>query len=270
MTVRMIVVWRLSTGQKTALYTNDKTSPMEKLAEPMTRRWSEQENIFQKMMRRYNLNYHPGYYIDELANQPVVANPKIKSVKEEIKELEYRLAQHKQQLATRLLNLKNKSVSIEAYEKRQRKTLPKLQALEQQLASLQQQLQALPEQVSIIEALAGGKLSACDLEKKKIYDVIQIVAYNAEQMLLEIFQKYYHDQRDIEQILDMLINYGGYVKLYNNTLYVIINYIDQPTYRRAARELCQELNALAPTTLDAFQFPIFFKIGEHAYPVPAR
>lgn len=270
MTVRMIVVWRLSTGQKTALYTNDKTAPMEKLAEPMTRRWSEQENIFQKMMRRYNLNYHPGYYIDELANQPVVANPKIKSVKEEIKEHEDRLAQHKQQLATRLLNLKNKNVSIEAYEKRQHKTLPKLQALEQQLASLQQQLQALPEQVSIIEALAGGKLSACDLEKKKIYDVIQIVAYNAEQMLLEIFQKYYHDQRDIEQILDMLINYGGYVKLYNNTLYVIINYIDQPTYRRAASELCQELNALAPKTVDAFQFPLFFKIREHAYPVPAR
>jgi hypothetical protein len=270
MTVRMIVVWRLATGQKTALYTNDKTSPMEKLAEPMTRRWSEQENIFQKMMRRYNLNYHPGYYIDELANQPLVANPKIKSAKAEIKELEYRLTQQKQQLATRLLRLKNKNVSIAAYEKRQRKTLPKLQALEQQLESRRQQLQALPEQVSIIEALAGGKLSACDLEKKKLYDVIQIVAYNAEQMLLEIFQKYYHDPRDVEQILDMLINYGGYVKLYNNTLYVIINYIDQPTYRRAAVGLCKELNALTPKTVDTFQFPLFFKVMAHAHPAPAR
>jgi len=269
MTVRMIVVWRLSTGLKTALYTNDQTSPMEKLAEPMTRRWSEQENIFQKMMRRYNLNYHPGYYIDELANQPVVANPKIKSVKEEIKELDYRIAQQKQQLATRLLNLKNKNVSVEVYEKRQRKTLPKLQALEQQLESLRQQLQALPEQVSIIEALAGGKLSACDLEKKKLYDVIQIVAYNAEQMLLEIFQKYYHDPRDVEQILDMLINYGGYVKLYNNTLYVIINYIDQAKYRRAAVDLCKELNALTPKTPDTFRFPLFFKVMAQPHPAPA-
>ncbi|MGI0037681.1 MAG: putative transposase [Nitrososphaera sp.] len=269
MTVRMIVVWRLSTGQKTALYTNDKSSPMEKLAEPMTRRWSEQENIFQKMMRRYNLNYHPGYYIDELANQPLVANPKIKSVKAEIKELEYRITQQKQQLATRMLNLKNKNVSVEAYEKRQRKTLPKLQALEQQLASLQQQLQALPEHVSIIEALAGGKLSACDLEKKKIYDVIQIVAYNAEQLLLESFQKHYHDTRDIEQILDMIINYGGYIKLYNNTLYVIINYLDQPAYRRAAVELCKELNAVAPKTMDTFQFPIFFKVMAHPQPMSA-
>ncbi len=270
MKVRMIVVWRLSTGKKTPLYTNDLEAPMETLAEPMTRRWSEQENVFQKMMRRYNLNYHPGYYIDELANQPVVANPKIKSVKAEIKELECRVSQQKQQIATRLLNLKNKNVSVEAYQNRQRKTLPKLQALEQQVELLRQQLQALPEQISIIEALAGGKLSAADLEKKKIYDVIQIVAYNAEQMLLEIFRKYYHDLRDVEQILDMLINYGGYVKLYDNTLYVIINYIDQPMYRRAAVELCKELNAMTPKTLDHFQFPIFFKVMAQPHPAPAR
>jgi hypothetical protein len=269
MTVRMIVVWRLSTGQKTPLYTNDRESPMEKVAEPMTRRWSEQENIFQKMMRRYNLNYHPGYYIDELAKQPLVRNPKIQTMKEEIKELEDRIARQKQQIATRLLHLKNKNVSVEAYEQRQRKTLPKLHALEQQLATLQQQLQALPEQVSMIEALAGGKLSACDLEKKKIYDVIQIVAYNAEQGLLEIFQKYYHDQRDVEQILDMLVNYGGYVKLYNNTLYVMINYIDQPAYRRAAVELCKELNAMALKTLDHFQFPLFFKVITQPQPAAA-
>jgi len=270
MTVRMIVVWRLSTGQKTALYTNDKNSLMEKLAEPMTRRWSEQENIIKKMMGRYNLNYHPGYYIDELVNQPLVSNPKIKSVKGQIKELEDRVARQKQQLASRVLQLKNKNVSIEAYEKRQRKSLPKLQALEQQLESLKQELPSLPEQVSIIEALAGGKLSACDLEKKKIYDVIQIVAYNAEQMLLELFSKYYHDRRDIEQILDMVINYDGYARLYNNTMYVIINYIDQPSYRRAAVELCKELNAMAPKTQDAFQFPIFFKVMAHPQPAIAR
>ena len=190
-------------------------------------------------------------------------------MKEEIKELEDRIAQQKQQIATRLLHLKNKNISVEAYEQRQRKTLPKLRALEQQLATLQQQLQALPEQVSMIEALAGGKLSACDLEKKKIYGVIRIVAYNAEQMLLEIFQKYYHDQRDGEQILDMLVNYGGYVKLYNNTLYVMINYIDQPAYRRAAVELCKELNALAPKTLDHFQFPLFFKVITQPQPAAA-
>ena len=158
---------------------------------------------------------------------------------------------------------------MQAYQKRQRKTLPRLQALEQQLATFKQQLQELPQYVSIVEVLANGKLSACDLEKKKIYDVLQIVAYNAEQVLLEIFEKYYDDKRDIEQILDMIVNYGGYVKLYNNIFYVIIDYIDQPQYRRAAAKLCQHLNAMAPRTNDNFQFPLFFKVMTHPQHAPA-
>lgn len=270
MKVRMIVVWRLSTGKKTPLYSNDFDSAIETLAEPMVRRWSEQENIFQKMMRRYNLNYHPGYYIDELVTQPLVINPAIKSTKKEIKKLESRIKKQKEQLATRMLNLKNKNVSVEAYEKRQRKALPKLQSLEQELQSLKQKLQETPEHVSIVEFLSNQKLSACDLEKKKIYDVIQIVAYNAEQVLLEIFQKYYHDTRDVEQILDMIINYGGYIRLYDNTLYVIINYIDQLQYRRAATELCKALNAMGARTLDNFRFPIFFKVMTQPHPTAAR
>lgn len=266
MTVRMIVVWRLSTGKKTPLYTNDMDSPMEKVAYPMTRRWGEQENIFQKMMRRYNLNYHPGYYIDELVTQPMVDNPRRKSLKKEIKELETRITKQKAQLARRMLQQKNKNVSIEAYQNRQRKTLPKLEKLELQLQGLQTQLSELPEQVSIVEVLANQKLSACDLEKKKIYDVIQIIAYNAEQVLLETFKKCYGNKRDIEQILDMIIGYGGYVKVYNNTLYVILNYINQPKYRKAAVELCNEINAMTPKSFGEIRMPIFFKVMQNPQP----
>lgn len=267
MKVRMIVVWRLSTGKKTPLYTNDLESPAEKLAEPMIRRWGEQENILQKMMRRYNLNYHPGYYIDELVNQPLMANPEIKSLKKQIKEREARISKQKGQLATRMLNLKNKNVSVQAYQKRQRKTLPKLKALEDELAALKQKLQQTPEKATVVEILANEKLSACDLEKKKLYDVIQIIAYNAEQVLLQTFQKYYDDYHDVEQILDMIVNFGGYLRVYNNVLYVILNYIDQPKYRRAAVELCEAINNSTPKTLDAFRFPIYFKVMAQPYPI---
>lgn len=266
MTVRMIVVWRLSTDKKTPLYTNDMDSPMEKVAYPMTRRWGEQENIFQKMMRRYNLNYHPGYYIDELVTQPMVDNPRRKSLKKEIKELETRITKQKAQLARRMLQLKNKNVSIEAYKNRQRKTLPKLEKLGQQLQGLQRQLCELPEQISIMEVLANQKLSACDLEKKKIYDVIQIIAYNAEQVLVETFRKCYDDKRDIEQILDMIIGYGGYLKVYNNTMYVILNYIDNPKYRKAAVKFCNEINAMTPKSFGDIRIPIFFKIMQSQNP----
>lgn len=265
MKVRMIVLWKLSTNKKTPIYTSDFHTPMSVLAEPIIRRWGCQENVFQKMMRRYNINYHPGYYIEELMNQPLITNPKIKKLKKEIKELENRLKSEKSQLTTRMLNLKNKQVSIETYQKRQRKTIPKIQGLEKQLESLRQQLATQPQRITVIEALAGEKLSAFDLEKKKIYDVIQIIAYNAEQVLLETFSKCYSDYRDIEQILDMIVSYGGYVKLYNNTLYVIINYIDTPRYRKAAIELCHRVNSQGPRTQDRFEFPIFFKVMDHPH-----
>ena len=45
-----------------------------------------------------------------------------------------------------------------------------------------------------------------------------------------------------------------------------INYIDQPTYRRAATDLCKAVNAMEPRTLDAFRFPIFFKVMPRPHP----
>jgi transposase len=260
LTVRMIVLWRLSTDKKTALYTNDFQSPIEQLAEPMIRRWGAQENIFQKMMRRYNLNYHPGYYLEELINQPLVNNPDIKKIKKSIKELELSIIKDKSNLATRLLNLKRVNISVEKYRKRQAKSLSIIKDKQKQLDNLKLELETVPAKISILEVLAGKKMSQFDLEKKKIYDVIQIVAYNSEQMLLELFKQHYHNKRDIEQILDKIINHGGSIKLYNGKLYVLLDSIATPRYRRAAVGLCQEINQMQPRTNDRFRFPIFITV----------
>jgi len=260
LTVRMIVLWRLSTGKKTALYTNDFDSPKEQIAEPMMRRWGAQENMFQKMMRRYNLNYHPGYYIEELIHQPLVENPNIKKIKKTIKELELSIIKEKSNLATRLLNLKRVTVSVEKYRNRQTKSVGKINDKQKQLDNLKFELESVPPKISILELLAGKKMSQFDLEKKKIYDVIQIAAYNSEQMLLQLLQKHYHNKRDIEQILDKIINHGGSIKLYNGKLYVLLDPIATPRYRRAAVGLCQEINQMKPKTNDRFRFPIFFSV----------
>jgi hypothetical protein len=68
-----------------------------------------------------------------------------------------------------------------------------------------------------------------------------------------LFEKHYHDKRDIEQILDKIINHGGAIKLYNGTLYVLLDPIATPRYRHAAMELCQEINQMQPRTNDRFR-----------------
>ena len=262
--VRMIVLWRLKTNKKTALYTNDFQSPIEHLAFPMIRRWGAQENIFQKMMRRYNLNYHPGYYLEELINQPLIDNPKIKKLKKIIKEAQLSIIREKSNLATRLLKLKKVNISVEKYRNRQVKSLGKITEKQKDLDRLKRELETLPPKISILEVLAGEKMSQFDLEKKKIYDVIQIAAYNSEQMLLDLLKKHYHNKRDIEQILDKIITHGGSVKLHNGTVYVLLDPIATPRYSRAAIGLCQEINQMEPRTNDKFRFPIFFRVRKQA------
>jgi len=260
--VRMIVLWRVATNKKSAIYTNDFESPKEQLAAPMARRWGAQENTFQKMRRRYNLNYHPGYYLDELIQQPLVTNPKVKELKKRIKALESALLTEKGKLASRFLKLKTTQVSIEKYRQRQTKTIPKIKVLQSQLLDQQAKLAKLPPTISIVELLAGQKMSQFDLEKKKLYDVVQIVAYNAEQMLLSLFKKHYHNKRDVEQILDKIVHHGGLLKLHDGKLYVLLHPIATPRYRRAAKNLCDEINRLEPKTNDRFGFPVFFKVRE--------
>jgi hypothetical protein len=264
LTVRMIVLWRVATNKKNAIYTNDFTSPKEQLAAPMARRWGEQENIFQKMLRRYNLNYHPGYYLDELIQQPLVVNPKVKELKKHIKALEKTILSEKGKLATRILKLKNTGLSVEKYRNRQTRSIPKIETLERQYLALRAELEKLPPKISIVEILAGQKMSQFDLEKKKLYDVIQIMAYNAEQKLLSLLKKHYRNKRDVEQILDKIINHGGLLKLHDGKLYVLLHPIRTPRYRRAAKNLCDEINHLNPKTNDRFGFPVFFKVREFA------
>jgi len=50
----------------------------------MLQRWGDSENVFKEMMARFHLNYHPGYDIKELENQPLVDNPDIALIKKAI------------------------------------------------------------------------------------------------------------------------------------------------------------------------------------------
>ena len=79
MNLRMVVIQEKSTGKRIAIYTNNRTKEKEELAIYMLNRWGKSENIFKEMMKRFNLNYHPGYDIKELEKQPLVDNPDVVS-----------------------------------------------------------------------------------------------------------------------------------------------------------------------------------------------
>ncbi|MCJ7701036.1 MAG: hypothetical protein MUO62_05595 [Anaerolineales bacterium] len=87
-------------------------------------------------------------------------------------------------------------------------------------------------------------MSRCDLEKKKLYDFMQIMAYHSRERLVEIFKECYSDHRDPKKVLDMITTRPGLVKLVGNTLMIILEWIDNNKHREAAERLCHKLNQL--------------------------
>ncbi len=65
-------------------------------------------------------------------------------------------------------------------------------------------LSYFPGKVSILDLLKGKSISLCDLEKKKFYDLMQFMAYNSRERLVEIFRDCYGDQRAVKPVLDMI------------------------------------------------------------------
>jgi len=77
-------------------------------------------------------------------------------------------------------------------------------------------------------------MNKADLEKKKIYDLIQMIAFHSREHLIRIFRSCYKDTRDVKQVLTKITKLPGYVKLAGNTLIMLLDWIEDKKYREAA------------------------------------
>jgi transposase len=240
MKLRLVVLENMETKKRVGIYTNNESKPVHCIAQYMLSRWGDSENVFKKMMSRFNLNYHPGYDIKELENQPLIENPAIppikkaiRSLKKDVSELERDMLvieakQHKRR--DKRLDVKRSKIEKELAEKRE------------DIIAFEQKLSELPEKLSIIETLKGKAMNRCDLEKKRLYDLAQFMAYNSRERLAEVFRNCYDDSRDILQVLDMICDRDGYVKLSGQTLIVVLDWIENRKHREAAIRFCRLLN----------------------------
>ncbi|MEI6704572.1 MAG: hypothetical protein WCL71_13730, partial [Deltaproteobacteria bacterium] len=120
----------------------------------------------------------------------------------------------------------------------------------------------LPDKISIVELLQGKQVSRCDLEKKKLYDIMQMMAYHSRERLVEIFLDCYNDRRDIKKVLDMITTKSGIVKLVGQTLMVILSGIENKKHRQAATMLCQKLNEKRVTMTGGLNLKLSFHLAE--------
>lgn len=240
--VRLVVLKDVDTGRRLGVFTNNTTKPAHDIAFYMLQRWGKSENVYKELMATFNLNYHPGYDIKELEQQPLVDNPEIALIQKAIKVLK----KEAQAIQDKILLTEAKLV-----KRNDKRNVEKVLALQTALADkqndimlFQQKLSTIPDKVSIIEILKGRPMSRCDLEKKKLYDLMQFMAYHSRERLIELFQDCYDDHRDINKVLQMITRRPGLLKLAGQTLMVMLEWIENRKYRQAAKKLCRKLNQL--------------------------
>jgi len=260
--LRMVVFENLNNSKRVPIFTNNKKMPIYEVAELMLGRWGASEDYYKEMQARYNLNYNPGYDIKELISMPLVKNPKLKELKKKKKALSAKIKALESLLGKRILNNSNEALTVERLKNRQRKLLPQLTSLRKKRDEIDKELEKTPEKVSVVEILKGQKMKACDLEKKKIYDAIQIIAYNTRERLVELFKEVYKDSRDCKQILDMITSRGGIVKRFGKTLVVILDRFHNRKYQKAAEDFCNNINSMSAKTCDRFGFNIYFRVSQ--------
>ena len=112
------------------------------------------------------------------------------------------------------------------------------------ISQFHQKAATLPDKVSVIDILNGRHMSRCDLEKKKLYDLMQFMAYHSRERLVELFHDCYNDHRDIKKVLQMITRRSGLVRLVGQTLIVMLEWIENGKYREAAKTLCRKLNQM--------------------------
>lgn len=257
--VRMVVFKELTHGAPIAIYTSDEKKPAGDIVYYMLSRWGESENFFKEMLALYNFNYHPGYDIRELEEQPLVDNPEVKTIKKTIKGINQKIGQlvsdkqaveNKRQLR-KDIRLDRKLVKLQQ----------EIDALTAEVANFKATLKEVPEKISIIDLLQGKPMNKTDLEKKKLYDLIQMITFHSRERLVQIFRSCYKDTRDVKQVLTRITKLPGYVKLAGKTLIVLLDWIENKKHRQAAIEFCHLVNSIGPKLQGRMEFNLFFRVS---------
>ena len=135
-----------------------------------------------------------------------------------------------------------------------------IQEKEEDLRGFQDKLKQLPDKVSILEVLEGRPMNRCDLEKKRLYDLMQCLAYNSRERLVELFRECYDDKRDVKQVLDMIVGKGGLMRLFGETLVVVIDRISNAKHREAAQKFFRLINARGIRRAGRLNLKLFFNM----------
>ena len=197
--------------------TNMKEAAGEEVLLMLTRRWGAQENVFKELVID-GLNKIHSYGKDEYGQEyferegidgkRMMENPEYRKLQQEKRKL-----QNKRNLTLGRIAQREKESGKTIKPTKQQKE--RLDGIEKRLEEIAERLAYLPKEVLRIDYIKGNGFMRLSNEKKKYFDLLNLVAYNLRQDMVEIAGPIYRNNRDVHQLvlkilrLMTTIEYGG-------------------------------------------------------------
>jgi len=258
--IRAIVIQSVKNDKRSVIYTNAKDTEIgaAKIIELLCNRWGE-ENLIKELLIKHLIDYSPGYVTEELEEQPMVDNPKIKELKKEKSDRVTELHKLKLQLANWVLEQTEKT-GLQDLKKTKIKLLADIVGIDNEILLINQEIDKTPTKIRFDQAHDGDKLLKLNYEKKRFLDCIKVFVYNMEKKMCELLANYYDKKKELLPALSMIVDRGGHIKLERGQLRVQLKRFMNSEIDYAARHICEDLNRMNPVTLDKHRLPIHYEV----------
>jgi transposase len=254
-------------GHQTHIMTSRQDLSPVTIAYRMFERW-RQENFFKYMSAEYALDALVDYGVETDDIERLVPNPKRKEINRQRAKVKGTRVRLEQEYGVNALNNEETiRPSMRGFKIANSAVGRKIEALRQQERELKALYEKTPERVPLKTTLDDNE-SAYRLrkEKKHLTDILKMVAYQAETDLLGLIRSDYARSDDEGRtLIQSILNSAGDIEVTDNELRITLNPLSSPHRSKAARILCEKLNAMNTVFPGSKNLRLVYGVKEHDY-----
>ena len=236
------LVVRKKSEKQTFILTNDFERTVPQIATLMFNRWS-QENFFKYMVREYHLDSLMSYLAEESSEVIMVTNPARGENRRMKKELEKKLGQLEHFLAEKFTVSRRRALSQRMRQK-SHNAQERTAEIKDSIKRLNTQYRQMPKKIPASQLGDNRAREIFYQEKKMLVDSLKLLAYNAEEWLLDILAREYNDSRDFRRVLLLIMKQPGTIQRIDDRIIIQLHSLHNPRYQRAAEYLCEKINQM--------------------------
>lgn len=237
-------------GHQASIVANNRKMTAAQIAGHMFSRWS-QENFFRYLVINYDFDRMLQYGTEELAGQTMVVNPPHRKLSQQIKKARERKARLDALLLKCIQdNLDRPLDTVAELLATQAKTTARAASLENEIKAMVEQRKAIPARIKLADMPEEKRYNKLKTESKLFINIIRMIAYRAETVLLNLLGPVYaNNEKEGRMLVKSILSSDADIDPdpINNTLTITIHTQSNPRSNYAASELCRQLTEAEET-----------------------